>query len=168
MRSFLTVKSATLVYKNMILPILEYGDIFLVGANAKCRKQLQILQNKGLRCALNRTLEADTDELHKDAKLLKLKYRRELHLLNFMFDMSNLESNVMLRRKVGVQTRSQNGKLLKVKKPRTEKFKKSLTYCGPKKWNNLPADIQKLVSRPEFKCKVSQIVDLKASAGPSR
>ena len=33
MRSFLTVKAAVLVYKSMLLPIIEYGDIFLSAAS---------------------------------------------------------------------------------------------------------------------------------------
>ena len=41
MRSFLTVKAAILVYKSMLLPILEYGDIFLSAASALNRKKLQ-------------------------------------------------------------------------------------------------------------------------------
>ena len=52
MRSFLNTKAATMVYKNMMLPIIEYGDIFLAGAKAETKRRLQILQNKGLRCAL--------------------------------------------------------------------------------------------------------------------
>ena len=76
MRYFLDVKAATLVYKNMILPIIEYGDIFLVGTTAENRKKLQILQNKGLRCAL-REQDTSIDELQR------LKYRRDQHLLSY-------------------------------------------------------------------------------------
>ena len=73
MRSFLNTKEATHVYKNMILPVIEYGDVFLVGATAANRKKLQILQNRGLRCALGRDIDATTDDLHVEVNLLKLK-----------------------------------------------------------------------------------------------
>ena len=52
MRSFLSIRAALLVYKSMMLPVLEYGDILLSSATLKKRKKLQVLQNKGLRCAL--------------------------------------------------------------------------------------------------------------------
>ena len=39
-RSFITKRAATLIYKNMILPILEYGDIFLHSATQRVRKKL--------------------------------------------------------------------------------------------------------------------------------
>ena len=151
MRSFLNTKAATLVYKNMLLPMLEYGDIFLSGANMVDKKKLQVLQNKGLRCALNRDQFASTDELHEDVDLLKLKFRREQHLLNHMYDMSKGESNLKSARKAGVRTRASKKKLLKIVKPRTEKFKKSWSYVGPRKWNALPVNIHGLDSKAEFK-----------------
>ena len=72
-RSFLNTKAALMVYKNMLLPMLEYGDVFLSAASDINRKRLQVLQNKGLRCALNKDLETSTSDLHAEAKLLKLK-----------------------------------------------------------------------------------------------
>ena len=85
MRSFLNTKAALMVYKNMLLPLLEYGDIFLLATSSISKKRLQILQNKGLHCAINKGLETSTAELHNLAKLLKLKHRREQHVLNFIF-----------------------------------------------------------------------------------
>ena len=115
------------------------------------QKNLQVLQNKGLRCALNRDHFAGTDELHEDVDLLKLKFRLEQHLLNYMYDVSRDESNLKSVRKTGVRTRSSKRKLLKIVKPRTEKYKKSWSYVGPKKWNAIPLNIHDLDSRAEFK-----------------
>ena len=42
MRIFLSTQAANLVYTNRILPILEYGGIFMVGTNVTNRKRLQI------------------------------------------------------------------------------------------------------------------------------
>ena len=162
MRSFLNTKAATLVYKNMILPIIEYGDIFLASTTAVNRKRLQVLQNKGLRCALRRDMDTSSVELHTEAKLLKLKYRRELHLLNFVFDKAGNAENLKPKRSVGVTTRSHNCKLFRTRKPKTEKFKKSVTYTGPKKWNALPADLQNIVAKPEFKVAIQRYIELKA------
>ena len=55
MRSFLNSRAALMVYKNMLLPILEYGDIFLSATTNLNKGRLQILQNKCLRCALGKT-----------------------------------------------------------------------------------------------------------------
>ena len=137
MRGFLSAKAALMVYKGMLLPVLEYGDIFLTGTSAANRKKLQILQNKGLRCALNRDSDSNVGDLHRDANLLRLKFRRELHILNYMYDFALDEGNHRAKSKLSIRTRSSNKLLLKIKRPRTEKFKKSLAYRGPKKWNGL-------------------------------
>ena len=162
MRSFLNTKAATLVYKNMILPIIEYGDIFLVGATIEKKRKLQTLQNRGLRCALKMGLDAGADELHAAATLLPLKYRREQHLMNYMYDMSTMEENVVKRREGGPTTRSQKYKTLRVKKPRTEKFRKSLAYR--QNWNRLPGPIRESGSKEEFKREVEACMQLKAMA----
>ena len=162
MRSFLSTKAATLVYKNMLLPMIEYGDVFTTGATIKNRKMLQTLQNKCLRCALNAEADANVNDLHEDADLLKLKFRREQHMLSLMFDYAASVNNRKVPNTEGVQTRSHKKKLLKLKKPRTEKYKKSLSYQGPRKWNMLPEDIQLCASKVEFKKLVKGHVELKS------
>ena len=151
MRKFLNTKAALLVYKSMLLPMLEYGDIFLSAATVKNRKRLQVLQNKGLRCALGLPIETSTDELHAEANLLKLKYRREIHLFNYMYDVASKGKNLSLRTANAAVTRSQGKRSLKVRRPRTEKFKRSLAYHGPNRWNALPLDIHQAEDKWVFK-----------------
>ena len=167
MRSFLTIKAALLVYKSMMLPVLEYGDLFLSAATVKNRRRLQVLQNKGLRCALNRGSDTTTDELHADANLLKLKYRRELHTLNFMYGASSCPNSLVSRGEDVAVTRSCRKKTLKVKRPKTEKFKKSLAYLGPHKWNALPLDLHQATDRWEYKRLARNWVNQKALAAQS-
>ena len=129
MRVFLSARAALLVYKGTLLPLLEYGNIFLSAATVENRRRLQTLQNRGLRCALRKGLETSTDELHLEAKLYRLKFRREQHLLNFMFDMAQCPRNLKAKTKLTVKTRSANKVLLRSKKPYTEKFKKINELC---------------------------------------
>ena len=92
----------------MILPVLEYGDIFLHFAPQKIRKKLQTLQNKALRCALYRDKYTKSEDLHKDAKILKLKDRRHVHVLLHMFQLSQMSDFKLWRtyQPTGVRTRS--------------------------------------------------------------
>ena len=76
LRSFLTTRAAILVYKSMLLPVLEYGDIFMSAASVADRKRLQTIQNRGLRCALNKGMETSRDCLHTEAGILRLSLRR--------------------------------------------------------------------------------------------
>ena len=155
MRSFLDTRAAILVYKSMLLPLLEYGDIFLSAASVANRKRLQVLQNKGLRCALNRGGDADTVELHMDAGLSELKHRRRLHLLHFMYGWSRDGKRFRSSPLTSIKTRSSCKKLLKTKRPRTEKFKRCLAYNGPNSWNALPADCHQAANINTFKSLVN-------------
>ena len=162
MRSFLTKKAAITVYKSMLLPLLEYGDVFLSAASLEDRKKLQTLQNKGLRCALNKGMETSSEELHLEAGLLKLRFRREQHVLNYMYDISQTPSLQKQRPAHAVRTRSHKKRLLKVKRPNTEKFKKSFAYRGPKKWNSLPENFHATQTKITFKTLVANRVKERA------
>ena len=104
MRSFLSVRAALMVYKGTILPLLEYGDLLLSATSLVNRKRLQTLQNKCLRCALNKGIETSSVDLHEEAKLLKLKYRRAQHMLNFMYDFLLDSSNLKVKSKSSIVT----------------------------------------------------------------
>ena len=56
----------------------------------------------------------------------------------------------------GTKTRSSKKKLITTRRPKTEKFKRSITYQGPKLWNSLPANFQKADSYHEFKSQVKK------------
>ena len=57
----------------MILPLMEYSDIYFYSARKESRKKFQRLQNKALKCALGKNKQFNTDDLHREAKLDKLK-----------------------------------------------------------------------------------------------
>ena len=162
MRSFLNAKAALMVYKNMLLPMLEYGDVFLSATTCLNRKRLQIIQNKGLRCALNKDIETSIDDLHVEANVLKLKFRREQHLLNFMFDRALDPKLLKTKPKHSIVTRSSRKRLMKLKRPYTEKFKKSLAYRGPKKWNALPETFHLSQTKAPYKLLVSNMIKAKS------
>ena len=56
----------------------------------KIRKKLQTLQNKAPRCALHKDKYTSSDEIHKEAKLSKLKDRRHIHVLLHMFQFAQM------------------------------------------------------------------------------
>ena len=157
MRMFLNTEAAMLVYKNMILPILEYGDIFIMAATKENRDKLQTLQNKALRAALQVDKNYDTDLLHLDVKLPRLKVRREKHLMAFMYSKKDTKILRRSRRKKGIVTRTSAKPNYSLRKPNTEKYKKSATYKGPKIWNALPLRIQTSDNKITFKSRLKTL-----------
>ena len=99
-RQYVTDRAALLIYKNMILPILEYGDLYMHSANMEHRKKLQTLQNRALKCALNRDKRYSTKLLHSEARILKLNLRRKKHILLQMYQCSTYLLEVRTRTKL--------------------------------------------------------------------
>ena len=161
MRKFLSIRAALLIYKNMILPILEYGDIFLLSAPKKLRSSLQKLQNKALKCALGKDKRYNTNTLHKEAKLLKVKHRRKIHLLEHYFRLSRLPNFKDWKKKPKISTRSSKKRLMAINKPNTTKYQNSIFYKGPKAWNALPSELQHADNLNAFKPKLKNHLTLK-------
>ena len=105
-------------------------------------------------------VKAFIHEVSNIYKISRLKYRRENHLLNYMYDQA--QNQCLLKPKSGIITRSHNKKLLKLKRPYTEKFKKSVAYLGPKKWNSLPEQFHSILTKTHFKSMISSWVENRA------
>ena len=160
MRYFLNKKASLLIYKNMILPILEYGDIFFSSLSSTTLNKLQVIQNRSLRMAIDCRRALSTKDLHKEAKLDKLKVRRKRHTLQFLFH-EKADTKLLTRRPSGRITRSAGKIMFKLKKTNTEKHKASLHYDGLKMWNALPSVLQKLDDPTCFKHRIKSLKVLK-------
>lgn len=53
-RNCLDFKTANLVHKTMVLPVIEYGNCFLLGCTLAEKTKIQRIQNKGLKIAASR------------------------------------------------------------------------------------------------------------------
>ena len=160
---FISNKAALLIYKNMILPILEYGDILLTSAPKELRGRLQKLQNKAPKCALGKDKWYNINALHKEAKLLKLHHRRKLHLLEHFFRLSHMPNFKEWKKRPKIGTRSSKKRLMTLRKPITTRYQKSIFYKGPKAWNALPNDLQRIENPMLFKVKLKNYLTTKWS-----
>ena len=155
-RRFINSQAALNIYKNMILPILEYGDVLLISITAGLRKKLQTLQNKALKCALGLDPLTSTEETHRLAKVDQLKHRRRQHLLQLMFAQKD---NPFLwarkkKRRTGVTTRNGKTKQFVLIHAKSEHFKKSITNKAPELWNKLSRDLRNATDIAMFKHKL--------------
>ena len=122
---YINYQAALTIYKTMILPYFDYGDIFYMNANEQLLNKLPVLQNKCLRTCLNLPPRSSTLHLHREANVANLKIRRRWHLRNFMFRMKENESLVDER---GINTRTHDAINFIIKQPRCEKYKSSVYY----------------------------------------
>ena len=140
-------------YKSMLLPILEYGNIFLSSCKIETKRQLQKLQDKALKCALNEDIHAHVNTLHKKAKLNRLLQRWDKQTILFLH--SHAQS--LKSKEQRITTRSSGKLTFPLKKPRTEKFKNSISYKGKRMWNRLDKELHTTVDFRVFKHKIKCI-----------
>ena len=151
-RHCINKKTALAIFKSMILPYLEYGNIFYGTCSEFNKYKLQVIQNNGLKIALNRNVLYNTVDLHIEAKLLPCKYRRLIMLQKNTF--RELQGNLAKINRRDVCTRAHDATLIHVTRPKSELYKKSNCYNGAIIWNNLPVYIRSLREINEFKSEI--------------
>ena len=138
-RKYLTENVPIKIYKSMILPYFDYGDVIYDAANSGLLEKLQRLQNRGLKICKGFERRFNTNRLHSLAKCPMLKDRREIHLNNFMYYRLTDPLSRELR---GLNTRAHDAPLFKVKVPRIETYKRAVEYRGAVQWNNLTVEMR--------------------------
>ena len=88
-RKYLDKYTRNLVYKQTILPLIEYVSFMLCSNNACDVDKLKRLQNRCLRSCYDvyNPMDLGTDLLHHTARVNKLDLRRDIQLLNIMFSL---------------------------------------------------------------------------------
>ena len=64
-RKYITTDAAIRIYKTMILPLVDYGDILYDGTNSALLTKLQTLQNRCLRLCMYKNCYMSVNDLHK-------------------------------------------------------------------------------------------------------
>ena len=117
--------AAIKIVKSMILPIMDYCDVFYgIATKTNCHK-LQLLQNRALKIAYRRQGITNIATLHRKAKLNKLKHRRQQHLWEIAFRKSLMDTKLDNRQ---IRTRVHDQRLLRVIKAKKPAYRKSLRY----------------------------------------
>lgn len=104
-KSKITVKAAIDVFKTMILPLLDNGDVFYHGGLQAQLNKLQSLQNRAVRIMHKMQRLTNVQEQSEKDNLLMLHKRRKLHLIQLA---KWLASNNEYRDTTQVSTRSQD------------------------------------------------------------
>ena len=146
-RGCITTKCALSIYKAMVLPIFEYGGIYLSSCTETEQTKLQRLQNQALRIIYKRDNYSNVYDLHNTARILPLKMRREMALLKIMFNRVHINQGLQVRQ---LTTRSHDGPIMEVPKPYSSKYIKSVAYRGPVLWNQVKPELRCLVSKQGF------------------
>ena len=98
LRKCLNYKAALQIYKQTILPIIDYPGFTLLACNKDRMADLQIIQNDVLRFCENVCLEdrISIEKLHRKANLSSLEQRRTVQILTIMYKLSRYPSNIVV------------------------------------------------------------------------
>ena len=136
-RRIITTYCAISIYKQTILPLLDYTGFLIHSLNVSVRYDLQILQNDALRTCYNvrRRDRMSIKKLHAEAKLLSLNQRRIIQLLALMY---NHRKRHNVRRPAVRVTRNADRFTFYTERYDNVKYKNSPYFKGSELWNTLP------------------------------
>ena len=162
-RHYVNKYAAMCIYKQMILPILDFAGFMLISCTLGQKRELRKLQNRGIRTCLlyNRREHISVQRLHNEFRILSLEQRRHVQLLKLLFARSKKQMYLKL------PTRPTRGNVkvkFSIMSRATTKYLNSPFLRGTVLWDILPVETQKVESMYEFKklmkLRFKQYVDL--------
>ena len=150
-RKYIDTPGALAIYKQMILPLLDYSSFLLLACPKTDREDMQIIQNNALRLCNDVRLSDRITliEIHSRANLLSLEQRRCIQLLSLLFRHGQSNENVS-------EIPARNTRAATIRKYKTEiyknsKYKNSLYYKAAKYGDTLPRHIRDIQTVHELK-----------------
>ena len=158
-RKLIDTKTSLLIYKQTILPILDYVCVLVNSSTQRKIGKMQPLQNRAIRIILKKTGYICTEDMNKlhDTLGLKLLYvRMKIFMLKIMFKLSLVDENVDLYRP---EMQLRTGSKIKMKIPFTDKerVKRSPLYLCNKLWEKLDSETQHLNNVIDFTNKLKTV-----------
>ena len=155
-RKYLNEFAAVQVYKQTILPLLDYCGFLSMSGNKNCYIPLQILQNDALRACVGYPdgYNMSRVNLHERVKLSSVFQRWDKQLLLVMFEEARDVDNVVEPVRATRQSLKMNFRQYKL---HNKKYIRSPYIRGKVLWDKLPHDIQHLPTKFEFKEKIKSL-----------
>ena len=135
-RRYLTNEACILIFKTMVLSVMEYGDIIYAGTSKINLDKIDRLFYRGLRICNANNVAKNKNQLCMDCNISTLENRRNVHLLLFMHKQC---SKTELLKQTNVRTRLHKAPVFKTYKPNNEKARQNILYRGANAWNKLPS-----------------------------
>ena len=151
------------VYNSLVQPHFDYCSVVWGNCSKNLSSKLQKLQNRAARVLTFSNYDCSTSELFQNLKWSKLVHQRAVSKAIMMHSIVNntapeyLTSRFVRRCDLTSYNLRENEYKLAVPQPRTEFYKRSLSYSGSVLWNGLPLEVRQLTSPSIFKGKLIDI-----------
>ena len=147
-RRFIDKYTALHIFKTMIVPIFDYGNIIYNGGSITKMSKLKRTQNRGLKMCLGIYEHISDEDLHILAGIPQLSTRTVSTLKKFMFAQQGNEKYVVNRQ---INTRAHDATVFETCIPNIEKYKKGTIYRGVQVWNALSAEERNIENYKKYK-----------------
>ena len=151
-RTMLDARTCLLIYKQTILPILDYVSVLVNSSTQRRISKLQPLQNRAVRIVKRVTGHISTVEMrkmHEDLNLKWLDNRRKLFMLKMMYKLSRDENNIE-RYRPEMLLRTGPKVKMKIAFTNKERVLRSPYNLGNKLWDKLDCKVQTSTNVVEF------------------
>ena len=154
-RGFINKQQSLTIYRSKIMPYFDYGDIFLIGVQAKTRDMLQKMQNRALRLILNRDSRHNVWGLHHEALIPFLDDRRICHLANIVYKRKDTQDYVQVPNR---HLRNYDAPIFIEYQSQNATFERSILFKGAKLWNQMSVEDRNIRNYESFKRKRKTIM----------
>ena len=150
-RPYITQKIAALLYKQFILPILDYADFLVESAPKREVGLLDRIQERAIKqIRFGNDMDPAGARMEDIYNIIPLSERRRKHHLSLMYRISTVESYIDVFRP-GSNLRSRNKIRFAVPATRLTKVIKSPFYRGVSLWDRLSIEVQRATTKVRFK-----------------
>ena len=150
-RPYVTQGVAALIYKQFVMPMLDYADFLVESAPMKEIKLLDKLQDRAIRLIRygnHMNLPAQAIEIMHN--ITPLKERRKKHHLSLMYRLSRVETYLENTRPE-INLRSRHKIKFSIPVTKLSKVMKSPFYRGASLWDRLSQEVQRATTKVRFK-----------------
>ena len=150
-RPYVTERVAALIYKQFILPIMDYADFLFESAPKYELDYLDTVQKRAIRIIkFGNGTEIHNEEIERKYSLTKLYMRRRIHHLALMYRLSDIESYIDSTRP-NIDLRSRNKIKFRTDVTKLTKVMRSPYYRGMTLWDGLTENVQRATTKVKFK-----------------
>ena len=153
-RNLLTNQLKKQLYYSLVHSRILYGIEVYGACSSILLNKIQIIQNKLLKVLYNLPFRTDTNVMHVEQKLLKVKDIYNVNVLKFVYESINKCSIIQFHNYFhysNIVRRHRNENNLYPNRVRTKYGESTLHYAGTQLWNSLDNDIRNSKSIHIFK-----------------
>ena len=147
------------------MPLIDYCCVVWGNCSNEGLNCILKLQKRTARLILDQDPIAPSEPLFKQLGWMSIEQRIKYHKYLLVSKCLKNEAPIYLKNKIQYLSdrnpyslRNVVSEKLQIPKAKTELFKKTFTYSGPKLWNELPFSIWQASSHNAFKTKVKSLI----------